>query len=227
MQVHGARQVKVQVVERGRRRMVRGGKEGSCSSNSSSSGSGEHLEVQEREEKWGEGHGVVGRECKCRFREEEKQALRELNSQHLEMMRGKQATIARLTSELDTLREFRESFRETLVTEERRQVEDQMRRMEERLQQEERWRTEEAGKGAAREVSWCQPLPSSHHSSPDKAGGAGEEAGGDEGPAGQVEHHHLTTSSHCDHRREEEARRGEEEAARLRAERDAALEVVR
>ena len=154
VQVQGTRQVQVQVVERGRRRMVRGGKEGSCSSNSSSSGSREHLEVQEREGRWGEGHGLVSRECKCRFREEEKQALRELNSQHLEMMRAKQATIARLTSELDTLRGFRESFRETLVTEERRQVEEQMRRMEERVQEEERWRAEEAGKGAAREVSW-------------------------------------------------------------------------
>ena len=124
------------------KRVVEKGKEGkskwgisSPSSSSSSAGSQDHLEEGFSKEH----HGSISRECKCRFREEEKAALQKLNLRHRELVDARDKKIKALQRKLDSLTSFKEEF----VKEERWKTEEQVRLLQEEIAEIKRSRSEE------------------------------------------------------------------------------------
>ena len=133
------------------KRVVEKGKEGKtkwgiCSSSSSSSaGSQDHLEEGFSKEHH---HGSISRECKCRFREEEKAALQKLNLRHRELVDARDKKIKALQRKLDSLT----SFKEEVVKEERWKTEEQVRLLQEEIAEMKRTRSEEMIDEASRKA---------------------------------------------------------------------------
>ena len=133
------------------KRVVEKGKEGksnwgicSSSSSASSAGSQDHLEESLSKEH----HGSISRECKCRFREEEKAALQKLNLRHRELVDARDKKIKALQRKLDSLTSFKEEF----VKEERWKTEEQVRLLQEEIAEIKRSRSEEMIDEASRKA---------------------------------------------------------------------------
>ena len=133
------------------KRVVEKGKEGKTkwgigsSSSSSSVGSQDHLEDGFSKEHH---HGSVSRECKCRFREEEKAALQKLNLRHRELVDARDKKIKALQRKLDSLTTFKEEF----VKEERWKTEEQVRLLQEEIAEMKQSRSEEMIDEASRKA---------------------------------------------------------------------------
>ena len=133
------------------KRVVEKGKEGKTkwgigsSSSSSSAGSQDHLEDGFSKEHH---HGSVSRECKCRFREEEKAALQKLNLRHRELVDARDKKIKALQRKLDSLTTFKEEF----VKEERWKTEEQVRLLQEEIAEMKQLRSEEMIDEASRKA---------------------------------------------------------------------------
>ena len=134
------------------KRMVERGKEGKtkwgiCSSSSSSS-AGSQNNLEEGFSKELHHHGYISKECKCRFREEEKAALQKLNMRHRELVDARDKKIKALQRKLEGLATFKEEF----VKEERWKTEEQVRLLQEEITEMKRTRSEEMIKEASRKA---------------------------------------------------------------------------
>ena len=74
-------------------------------------------------------NGQVSRECKCKFREEEKLALQKLNLRHQELVEVRDKKIKELQRKLEGLTSFKEEF----VKEERRKVVEEIEHLREEI----------------------------------------------------------------------------------------------
>ena len=93
-------------------------------------------------------HGYISKECKCRFREEEKAALQKLNMRHRELVDARDKKIKALQRKLEGLATFKEEF----VKEERWKTEEQVRLLQEEITEMKRTRSEEMIKEASRKA---------------------------------------------------------------------------